>query len=76
MTVTATLAGPLAPLTQPVRRWVTVGLRWPTESQLHARRNALVASTALARRRAELDEVEEYLSRLARVGAVGATALP
>jgi hypothetical protein len=56
----------LAPLTQPVRRLVggTVGsvLRWPVESQLGARRNALVASTALARRRAERLEVEEFLA--------------
>lgn len=39
---------------------------WPETSQLQARRNALVASTALARRRAERIEVEEFLS--SRVG--------
>lgn len=67
---TKPLAQPLAPLTQPVRRLVdglvdgTVGLvlRWPVESQQRARRNALVASTALARRRAERLEVEELLA--------------
>ncbi|MDN4172746.1 hypothetical protein QWY28_07330 [Nocardioides sp. SOB77] len=38
---------------------------WPQESQLGARRNAMVASTALARRRAERLEVEEFLAALA-----------
>jgi hypothetical protein len=32
------------------------------ESQLRARRNALIASTALAQRRAELNELEELLA--------------
>lgn len=39
--------------------------RWPVESQLRARRNAMIASTALAQRRAELDEVEEFLAAIA-----------
>ncbi|MEV7428554.1 MULTISPECIES: hypothetical protein [unclassified Nocardioides] len=38
---------------------------WPEESQLRARRNAMVASTALARRRAERDDVEDFLAALA-----------
>ena len=38
---------------------------WPTESQLRARRNAMVASTECARRRAERDDVAEFLERLA-----------
>ena len=38
--------------------------RWSTESQQRARRNAMIASTALARRRAEIDEVEEFLASL------------
>jgi hypothetical protein len=50
---------------------------WPVESQLQARRNALVASTALAQRRRERAEVEEFLARqrqplpdsMARTGA-------
>jgi hypothetical protein len=44
----------------------TVGTvrRWPVESQQRARRNAMIASTALAQRRAELDEVEEFLAAL------------
>ena len=65
----------LAPLTQPVRRLVggTAGrvLRWPVESQQRARRNALVASTALARRRAERLEVEEFLAALPSLGGSG-----
>jgi hypothetical protein len=36
--------------------------RWAVNAQLHARRNAMVASTRLAQRRAERVEVEEYLS--------------
>ena len=43
--------------------------RWPVESQLGARRNAMIASTALAQRRAELDEVEEFLAALGRTPA-------
>ena len=42
----------------------TVGAvrRWPIESQQRARRNAMIASTALAQRRAELNDVEEFLA--------------
>ena len=40
--------------------------RWPVESQLRSRRNAMIASTALAQRRAELDEIEELLATLGR----------
>lgn len=36
--------------------------RWPVESQLAARRNAMVAATALAQQRAEREEVEEFLA--------------
>ena len=45
-------------------RLVTVVARWPVESQQRARRNAMIASTALAQRRAELDEVERFLASL------------
>jgi hypothetical protein len=38
--------------------------RWPVESQQRARRNAMIASTALAQRRAETAEVEEFLTSL------------
>ena len=37
---------------------------WAVASQQGARRNAMIASTALAKRRAELIEVEEYLASL------------
>ena len=43
-------------------RIVTAVTRWPAESQQRARRNAMIASTALAQRRAELDDVERFLS--------------
>lgn len=39
---------------------------WPARSQEGSRRNALVAGTALAARRHERTEVEEYLARVAR----------
>lgn len=42
-------------------------LQWPVRSQEGARRNAMAASTALAERRREVLEVEEYLDELARV---------
>ena len=44
-----------------VGRTVDAVRRWPVESQQRARRNAMIASTALAQRRAELDDVEEFL---------------
>jgi hypothetical protein len=37
-------------------------LAWPVESQQRARRNAMVASTALAQRRAEREDVEEFFA--------------
>jgi len=64
MFVTTILTQPLAPLTQPAQRFVSAVTGWPVESQQRARRNALIASTALAQRRAELDEVEEFLASL------------
>ena len=36
--------------------------RWAVGSQQHARRNAMVAATTLAERRAQLIEVEEFLA--------------
>jgi hypothetical protein len=44
-----------------LHRLLRPALAWPAESQHRARRNALVASTALAQRRQELREVEEFL---------------
>ena len=43
-------------------RWVRAAASWHVGSVAVARRNALVASTALAQRRRELDEVEEFLA--------------
>ena len=44
--------------------------RWATESQSHARRNAMIASTALAQRRAEREEVEAFFADLGPVAQV------
>jgi hypothetical protein len=41
--------------------------RWPVTSQIGARRNALTASTALAQRRAERNDVERFLRALDRL---------
>lgn len=49
--------------------------QWPVRSQQVARRNALVASTALAEQRRELLEVEEYLARHAAAHAAGPVTL-
>lgn len=49
--------------------------RWQVHSQQHALRNARHASTALARRRVERAEVEEFLATLdEEAGAPGAPA--
>lgn len=42
-------------------RLVSAAATWHVTSQQQARRNALVASTALTQRRRELIEVEEFL---------------
>ncbi len=76
MNVTTILAQPLTPLTQPAHRLVSVVTSWPVESQQRARRNALIASTALAQRRAELDEVDEFLASLGRNPAMEDAAPP
>lgn len=39
---------------------------WPVESQQQARRNAMIASTALTQRRAEFDDVEEFFAALGK----------
>jgi hypothetical protein len=44
-------------------RFVGAAAAWHVTSQQQARRNALVASTALTARRTEQIEVEEYLAR-------------
>jgi len=37
-------------------------LQWQANSQQHARRNAMIACTSLAQRRAELDDVDRFLA--------------
>jgi hypothetical protein len=49
------------------RRLADAAATWPLASQQHARRNALVASTALAQRRMERADVEEFLAALGDV---------
>lgn len=49
---------------------------WSVESQLAARRNAMVASTALARRRAEREEVDDFFAALAAPVEPVVTAAP
>lgn len=62
--------------------WSSVLLRpvrdlagWHSRSQVTARRNALVAATALAQRRRERQEVEEFLARY-RSGAEAGPVMP
>ncbi len=57
------------------RRLVSAATGWPVASQLRARRNALVASTALTERRREVLDVEEFLARHTR-GVEGGPAEP
>jgi hypothetical protein len=47
--------------------------RWAVGSQQTARRNAMIASTALTQRRAERDEVEEFLASLTQATLTQAT---
>jgi hypothetical protein len=49
-----------------VSRLLTPLLKWPVESQQQARRNAMIASTALAQRRAEREDVEEFFAALGK----------
>jgi hypothetical protein len=49
--------------------------QWPVRSQQVARRNALVACTALADRRREVEDVEEFLARHAEMRAAGPSTL-
>ena len=39
---------------------------WPAQSQQGARRNAMIATTALAARRAAREDVEDFFAALAR----------
>ena len=60
----------------PMSRLVRLGQaisEWPVASQQQARRNAMVALTACAHRRAEREEVASYLAeRAARPDTTGA----
>ncbi len=49
--------------------------QWPFRSQEGARRNALVACTALAEKSRERVEVEEFLAHHAALRAAGPTTL-
>jgi hypothetical protein len=51
---------------------VATAVRWPVESQQRARRNAMIASNVLARRRVERAEVEEFLATRVEVPEQGA----
>lgn len=63
MTLSLLARTPLRLVTAGVTRAVTCPGTWPVTSQQHARRNALVASTALTQRRREAEDVEEFLAR-------------
>ncbi|WP_139981700.1 hypothetical protein [Nocardioides litoris] len=54
---TPSMAGPLRGLVQRLQDW-------PVASQQQARRNAMVAATACAQRRAEREDVADYLAAL------------
>ena len=52
----------MSPLTDPFRAALRRAVGWPVESQQRARRNAMIACTSLAQRRAQLTEVERFLA--------------
>jgi hypothetical protein len=54
----------------PIDRWVR---HWSRESQLGARRNAMVAATALTQLRIERQDVEDYLTSRAAARSPRAT---
>ena len=58
-------------LRRPPWRIVSAAAFWHVTSQQHARRNALVASTALTQRRSELREVENFLAEYTARFAAG-----
>lgn len=55
---------PFSPLPNPLSLLSGRVRAWAVESQQGARRNAMVASTALAARRAERQDVEAYFASL------------
>ena len=52
------------PSMRPLFRLGQAIAEWPVASQQEARRNAMIALTACARRRAEREEVASYLAAL------------
>lgn len=64
----------IVPLAVLVRRAERRLDRWSVESQLRARRNAMVASTHLAKRRAEREDVEEFFAAYVSRGEDAAVA--
>ena len=58
----------LSPMRQLVRLGQTIS-EWPVASQQQARRNAMVAATACAHRRAEREDVASYLAERAAPGS-------
>lgn len=72
MSATPLLVSPFSGLLTRLREW-------PEASQLQARRNAMIAATACAQRRAERDDVADFLAHLddsAVVSASGASPAP
>jgi hypothetical protein len=59
---------PLTRLALPRTRLVlaSAARRWSTNSQIHARRNAMVALTSLAQRRAEREDADAFLEAAAQ----------
>jgi len=56
---------PINPLSvNPLSHVVDHVRAWPVQSQQGARRNAMIATTALAARRAEREDVEDFFAAL------------
>jgi hypothetical protein len=53
---------PQLPVPRPALGLRTVAQRWSLATQTRARRNAMVAATSLAQRRAEREDAEAYLA--------------
>lgn len=51
-----------SPIVSPFSGLVTRLRDWPVASQHHARRNAMLAATACAQRRAEREDVADFLA--------------
>jgi len=61
---------PFRPISAPITHLVSRARTWPVQSQQVARRNAMLACTVLAARRAEREDVDEFFrGRTRRVGS-------